>query len=508
MNEKELTNDKTHKKSRLSTYDRENKILSPPLLRINKIGGGIAPSSWINDRLPNILWGILLRVQCPKDWQRKYAKILEWLSVQKIDDKQKRITHTDISELPIKIKKGFIERIIQTCGKKTFRPLLLIKCLPDYDIWNDAIGLKTREDDWQILGKCIEPMLNHQSQEATDVRWMKVFARIFISHDVIIYDKLNELKNYPYEGDQRTVRPSIRAMEIGISLINDKSSKWCGEFWNYCLTNTECVPMFDPDTLSKQLVKVSSENYQTYNNKISATRLALIEHFHDSIKTTAIDSKFETIFGMAQYAIDNASECLLNRTSTMISGRITVRILLEVYITLKYLISHDKGSECQLWDTYREYGYGQYSLIDSKYKENDLHSSIVHTPLVELVANEEKSVEFTPINLGNWGKLNLRKMSEEVDEKPLYDKYYDYASGFTHANWGAVRESSMQKCLNPLHRLHNIPAWGLLVLPNAYQDITILIDKIIGLVEDQYRGILSKIDSFKENISKEQRTAL
>lgn len=507
MNKNEPTKDKIYQKSRLSAYDKEKKVLSPPLLRANKIGGGIAPSSWINDRLPNILWGILLRVRRSEDWRQKYTEIVDWLSVQKVDDKQKHITHTDISELPTIIKKGLIERIVQICGRKTFRPLLLIKCLPDYSIWNDAIGLKAQESDWQTLGKCIEPMLNHQSQEATDVRWMKVYARIFVSHDVTIYDQIDKLKNYPYEGDQRSVRPSIRALEIGISLTNDKTSKWCEEFWNYCLVSTECIPMFDPDVLSEQLVKVSSENFRTYNNKISATRLALIEHFHDSIKTTAIDPKFETIFGMSQYAIDNASECLLNRTSTMISGRITVRILLEIYITLKYLISHDKGPECQLWDTYREYGYGQYSLIDSKYRENNFHTSTVYTPLIELIANDEKSVEFTPINLGNWDNLNLRKMSEEVDEKQLYDKYYDYVSGFTHANWGAIRESSMQKCLNPLHRLHNIPAWGLLVLPNVYEDINSLVDKIVDLVENQYCGLLAKINSFKDNLAKERPTA-
>lgn len=77
-------------------------------------------------------------------------------------------------------------------------------------------------------------------------------------------------------------------------------------------------------------------------------------------------------------------------------------------------------------------------------RENDFHTSTVYTPLIELIANDEKSVEFTPINLGNWDNLNLRKMSEEVDEKQLYDKYYDYVSGFTHANWGAIREPSMQ----------------------------------------------------------------
>ncbi len=77
MNKNEPAKDKIYQKSRLSAYDKEKKVLSPPLLRANEIGGGIAPSSWINDRLPNILWGILLRVRRSEDWRQKYTEIMD-----------------------------------------------------------------------------------------------------------------------------------------------------------------------------------------------------------------------------------------------------------------------------------------------------------------------------------------------------------------------------------------------------------------------------------------------
>ncbi len=66
---------------------------------------------------------------------------------------------------------------------------------------------------------------------------------------------------------------------------------------------------------------------------------------------------------------------------------------------------------------------------------------------------KDKWVEFIPINLGHWDSANLRKMAEEVKLKDLYDKFYNYTSGFMHGNWGAVRESVYQKMRKPFASL-------------------------------------------------------
>lgn len=492
---------KLHAKSRLSSYSKNGKKLTPPMLKINESGGGVVFSSWVNDRLPDILWCVLLRMQCPNDWKEIIMKILGQLSELDIDDKKKAITHTGISAMPEKLKEEFIKKIVTSCGNENLRPLLLIKCMPDYKIWSDAIKLKEQSEDWCRLGDCVYPMLDSHSREATDVMWMKAMGRIFVSHDISIHEEIDGIRSYPLGCDQKKIGAFVRCIDIGTSASDDKTKVWCDLFWKYCLENTECVPMFDPEVLSEEMSKMTEENYQKYYKKVASIRLGLIDHFYDSIKTTAVDPKFETVFGLAQYALDNASECMLSRTGAMISGRITIRVLFEVYITLKYLIQQEKTS--YLWWAYREYGQGQYSLIESKYKEMNLDSVLVDMPMVELITNEDKSTEFIPINLGNWNNTNLRKICEKVDEKQLYDKYYDYTSGFIHANWGAVRESSMQKCMNPLHRLHNVPAWGLLVLPNVCEDAYCLIDKIVDLADSQYPGLLSKIKSRQDEFKNE-----
>ncbi len=109
---------KLHAKSRLSSYGKNGKKLTPPMLKINESGGGVVFSSWINDRLPDILWCVLLRMQCPNDWKEIIMKILGQLSELDIDDKKKAITHTGISAMPEKLKEEFIKKIVASCGNE------------------------------------------------------------------------------------------------------------------------------------------------------------------------------------------------------------------------------------------------------------------------------------------------------------------------------------------------------------------------------------------------------
>lgn len=121
-------------------------------------------------------------------------------------------------------------------------------------------------------------------------------------------------------------------------------------------------------------------------------------------------------------------------------------------------------------------------------------TEIVDAQAMGHIANEDKWQEYVPINLGNWDTSDLRTISTQVGEKELYDKYYPYTSGYIHANWGAVREASFQMCLNPLHRMHRIPRFGLPVLPNSTEDCRYLVNKIFELVDELYPSFKDRIE--------------
>jgi len=267
-------------------------------------------------------------------------------------------------------------------------------------------------------------------------------------------------------------------------------------FWDFTQKETICIPELaahDEDEVVAKY-KAVSDDKKYFDKQLREIRNALMSHFFNTATTTAVDSKHETVLGMTIYAFDVFVENSILQTAGTVSGRVTARIIFEAYITLKYLL-HKEKEGTPLWDVYRDYGSGQISLIERKYEDEHYESSMVNLKKMDTIANEDKWSEYVPINIGNWESLDLRKMSIAIDEKDLYDKYYPYTSGFIHANWGAVRESSMQTCLNPLHRLHRIPNYGLPILPNVNEDCRQTLNKMLDLVGEAYPG-------FKKNIRK------
>ena len=72
-------------------------------------------------------------------------------------------------------------------------------------------------------------------------------------------------------------------------------------------------------------------------------------------------------------------------------------------------------------------------------------------------------------------------MAEEAGIKPFYDKHYDVLSGYSHANWAAVRHTIFGLCGNPLHRFHRIPIAPRLFGEGEVPDFV----KVINLSLDQ-----------------------
>jgi hypothetical protein len=282
-------------------------------------------------------------------------------------------------------------------------------------------------------------------------------------------------------------------MEMTVGLTEPKY-QWAKKFWDYCYNNTSCIPEINQDGEAEVGRKQSevSKHKEHYKAVTPGVRDALVAHFFETSKTTGIDARHEAVFGIALYALDVFIENILLLTAATTNGRVSARIILEAYLTLAYLMHKEAAGEL-LWDTYRNYGIGQISLIERKYEDQGYSSAMVDIKKMDAMANEDKWSEFVPINLGHWDVSNLRKISTEIGEKELYDKYYDYTSGYAHVNWGAVREAALQSCYNPLHRLHRIPAFGLPILPNVNDDCREFVDKLLALVDNAY-------PSFKERI--------
>lgn len=471
--------------SPLGSHKREGKNLIPPMGQIPNMQS----TSWRDDRLPEMLWAILLRKALGQDkfvdFNKQLAKIyFDWQpEFEKFDP-----TLTGISRLSEFAWQKFTSPIL---GQKEIRnalnPLLLFDRLPGYERWASILDNQNLAHEWSKLRGAVADVLFHQSQEATDCRWARIIAmigagRIYFPEEA--HDIIKGIVEYPHWGDQREVRPSVRSLE-GTFAFGEECGldpTWCSDFWLACLKNDPCrgpIPLF--------ALPPESNVYVFEKSKIHQLKENLTQNYHDNIINTNIDPKLDGAFGFIFYSLNLLEEISSANNSRSILGRIALRSILECYINFNYLnIKNDSST----WLLYRNYGNGQAKLSLLKYMttEGRLADSI-DPRLLEEMANEDRWIEFVNVGLGDWEGKNLRQRAIEGGTIKEYDLFYPWNSSFSHGNWSAVRTVSYGTCANPLHRLHRIPLSASIMLDCVISDSIHLINKMICLLSKLYPGM-------------------
>jgi uncharacterized protein with PIN domain len=217
------------------------------------------------------------------------------------------------------------------------------------------------------------------------------------------------------------VRPSIRAAEGLIDAGQEKNLAWPNAFWAECWEKTPCLGAARPNDVGQPATG-------TFDPKsLDEIRRKLESHWESTLATTAIDARHDAVFGMAFYALRLMQELITAKTATVV-GRLALRTLLEIRLTLRYLLQED-GQE--LWRAWRNYGLGQAKLASLKLGElGPTPPNYLDREVLNRIANEDFWEEFVPIDLGHWAGLDLRKLSEKVGLKDIYDRYYGWTSSF------------------------------------------------------------------------------
>lgn len=466
----------------LNDHNQHKKELIPPLAKLN-----VKNSSWLDERLPEMLWAVLIIGNMKRnealDFFRYVAKFVE-----KNTDCS-NITISGISKLEDQKSKSLINHMCKFSKtvKDIFRVFLLFPDLPAIENWKEHLENQSSIDDFETVFHGVGKTYEHQSQEATDCRWIKVVCEILGGKVILDNKKKQNIFKYPNHHDMNHLSSFIRAVELG--LANKETSAWSKYFWKICHEKTECIPEeIVNEKIQSRREKLSEEIKDTKKHYFDDTvklRNNLITHFFKTSETSTINSRHEGAFGLTIYALSLYIETIFYGKSCSITGRLVLRTLFETFITFTYMLKKEKDTP-EIWDVYRTYGTGQIKKTYLKLKEiQDLPKCINLNELYR-IGNEDKWMEFTPIHLGHWDSSNLRKISNEIGLKELYDKLYDYSSGFTHGNWGAIRESVYQKCSNPLHRYHNIPIYDLPLMPSITNDAREIINSIFDCLCNAY----------------------
>lgn len=475
---------KRNNNSKIKDHLRQGTNLIAPFRQIDNLKF----VSWRDDRLPEMLWAALIVSNINREVALDlFRSVVEYFLKLSPNNRPKDMTHTELAKLPDDILEEFISIISKReDSKKALSILTRFNTLPKVDIWRKVLNLEDEMDDWSYVELAVIKNLDHQSQEATDCRWLRIYYYCCIGK--FSTPNMKEILLYPNEGDMRMVRPSIRAAENGLDTLNgldgNIEESWAPYFWEECLKNTSCRSLRYKNK-NENNTKVSSLE------KVNDVTTKLEEHFYKCLKSTEIDAKYDSIFGIALYSLNLLKEIHICKSENIISGRLILRSIVECYITISYL---DYKNDEKLWMTYRNYGSGQVKLTFLKLDELEDVPNFIDKELLELLADEDMWKEFVNINLGNWDKSNLRQMSTNAGVKDIYDSYYGWSSAFIHGQWGAIRDSVYETCGNPLHRLHRIPKKKVM-LNSVEPDAVYLVDKILGIVDKNYPDFKYNLNS-------------
>jgi len=272
--------------------------------------------------------------------------------------------------------------------------------------------------------------------------------------------------------------------------IEEKNRDLPKQFWDTVGLLTRCEPL---------IINYSEEGSGSVSFFKDATNT--IEYLLANNKEKLLsDDKFSVCLGLATYALKIYKEVLDSQISRGILGRCALRIITEVYVTLKYMALKEQDNPA-IWRSFKEYGIGKYKYVTLRARETSLDLTQHHLspPIMEAILNEDKSEEFINMDTRLFDNQNVRKKFEAINENVLYDLYYEYDTNYIHGLWGAVRESAMLFCNNPAHKYHAVPDITFeQKLRSVEHDCEYILKKLLTLISSFYEFPDFYLDKYGE----------
>ncbi len=489
--------------SPLDRHPREGKTLKNPF---SAISPSMTPRSWVNECIPNVLWACILAATLERE---HYLRLFRSVAINIRENLENHselfITHNFISKFSDReFDIAFRNVLNDEQAASALSAMLLVNCLPDAPLSASRLSAPT-DDHWQILAEAVASCFDHQSQKATDIRWIKLMFFIItgkVQFPRTMADRVEDLRLYPERGDMRAVRPMIRATELSFRMIEfgeegkaDLPPPHQMTFWDEVYRKTGCLPQ-RPTTKPQTADKLHTRELMLASNLVA-------DHFHATIEHTAIDARHDSSFGLVLNALNLLIESAASYSHSSPIGRSTLRSIVECFITLSFLIAKD---DPELWLKHRDHGNGQTKLAFLKNLAAKNVPKFVDLDHLESLANEDRWMEFSDINLGAWSAQNLRTMAIDANLKDIYDTYYDLCSGYTHGHWSAIRDSSFSICFNPLHRFHKIPSRINFGMRSILNDGVTLINRMLDELDKIYPGMTHRIPT--ESNKKKSKTPM
>lgn len=408
--------------------------------------------SWTYGRMPEYIWiGLILKYYGREEGLRKSYSIISTLHKLAPDLYTARLSQ--ILKLDIDIQKQFYDYIVYMGVKVALAPLTIYLTTSRAPVFAESFYCPEQsiDDRCKAIVQTMRDIMNHQSDEATDIRFVALYFKLLSGKVHLLKNQLDLLAVYPTSKHtdevMRMARPTVRSLEMMILTFENVDSEYLKEFWRCVSEMTEC-------NIFAIEFPEEKRNITEYMEKLHEVFVYLSELF---TVANPLDEKMNVLLGIATYSYKRLKEIYEHHLFNAISGRSCVRVLIEDYIMMKYLVKNE-ASHDNIWRDYELYGMGLYKLVLARHRESGVsEESHFDEQYIAALVNEFKGEEFIDMDTKYFDKQNIRLKAESVDEKNLFGLYYDYDSSFEHGLWGAIRESSLVKCNNPAHKYHCIP---------------------------------------------------
>lgn len=461
------------KHSKLDQHVNENRELVPPFL-VGDMGKMLKLHSWSQERMPEYLWVGLLRESVDrKKFFDKMWHLKEYI-LNNYDDDIGRFS--TILKLPSEKKMELFNKIKELFGNHILDPLIVVSYF-DNDLRKAFYDNNTTNNKRiQKIEDVAKKIYDRYDEMAVDIRYIAIILKLnklrFMNGQIVI----EALTKYPTTNFDN---PIMEMYKLEISSLEGMSFEDEWEYSKYFYEElylmSDCNPLvinFGENTKREQL-----------RDKLIDIRNLLIKS-----EEINYDHKKDVIMGNLAYIYKMINEIYTSNLENSIISRLVMRTLVEVYINLKF-ISLQEAQKKDIWESYKDYGSGKYKNIYKKIEEEKSicpENSHLEKNLLKILANELKSEEFITIDFKNFANKSIRQKFIDVNEKDLYDVFYDYDTCFTHGYWSAIRESSLLFCDNPLHNYHSVPDTNdNQKLIDISSDYIFILDKIIDIVEKE-----------------------
>ena len=438
--------------------------------------------SWTYGRMPEYLWiGLILKYYGRDEGLSKLYRIIS--ALHRLAPELYTARMSQIITLQKDIQKNFYDYIISIGAKEALTPLTIFLTASKAPVFAECFYCTEQSVEYrcETMIQTIRDIMDHQSNESTDIRFVALYFNLLSGKVHLLKNQVDILRSYPTANHSdeimRIARPTVRACEMMILTFEQSNSTYLKEFWRCISEMTDC---------SIFTIKFPQEhrNITVYMEKLNNVFNYLSDLF---IATEPLNEKMNVLLGIATYSYKRMREIYEHQLFNSISGRSCVRVLIEDYIMMKYLVKNE-ASHDNIWRGYQLYGIGLYKLVLARHRESGVSKeSHFDERYIEILVNEFKDEEFINMDTKYFDKQNIRLKAEDVEEKSLYGLYYDYDSSFEHGLWGAIRESALLKCNNPAHKYHCVPdIEGDTILKSVLPDCVMVMNKTVSFLDEIY----------------------